>query len=175
MCRQPIDHGIRLSFVGPAMSDAITNLGGGGLSSPWLANLANSLSYTMSFFSTIIGGPIINRIGIKWACVIAALTMPLQGSSYYVNARYHNEAYLLAANVCKTDLGLVSKTANLSRSSKVSEAVFSTWVKRRLCCRIQSQKTEGFIWVCLNRIKADLDTSAEYSQVCGPRCEIRAA
>lgn len=90
-----------LSFVGPAMSDAITNLGGGGLSSPWLANLANSLSYTMSFFSTIIGGPIINRIGIKWACVIAALTMPLQGSSYYVNARYHNEAYLLAANVIK--------------------------------------------------------------------------
>ena len=28
------------------MNDAITNLGGGGLSKPYLANLANSLNYT---------------------------------------------------------------------------------------------------------------------------------
>lgn len=34
-----------ISFVGPAMSDAISNLGGGGLSSPYLSNLANSLNY----------------------------------------------------------------------------------------------------------------------------------
>lgn len=34
-----------ISFVGPAMSDAISNLGGGGLSSPWLSNLANALNY----------------------------------------------------------------------------------------------------------------------------------
>lgn len=37
-----------LSFVGPAMSDATTNLGGGGLSTPYLANLATSLSYAAS-------------------------------------------------------------------------------------------------------------------------------
>lgn len=81
------------------MSDAITNLGGGGLSSPWLANLANCLSYAMSFFSTILGGPIINKIGIKWACLIAAVAMPLHGSAYYVNARFKIEWYLIAANV----------------------------------------------------------------------------
>jgi hypothetical protein len=89
----------RLSFVGPAMSDAITNLGGVGLSLPWLANLANSLSYTFSCFSTIIGGPVINKIGIKWACFIAAVAMPLHGSAYYTNARYNVEWYLIAANV----------------------------------------------------------------------------
>ncbi|KAF1938595.1 MFS general substrate transporter [Clathrospora elynae] len=88
-----------LSLVGPAMSDAISNLGGGGLSTPWLANLANSLSYTFSFFSTILGGPIINKIGIKWACFIAAVAMPLYGSAYYVSARYSIEWYLLTANV----------------------------------------------------------------------------
>ncbi|KAF3034409.1 hypothetical protein E8E12_005438 [Didymella heteroderae] len=88
-----------LSLVGPAMSDAISNLGGGGLSKPWLANLANSLSYSLSFFSTILGGPVINKIGIKWSCLIAALTMPLSGSAYYVNARFHIDWYLLAANV----------------------------------------------------------------------------
>ena len=82
------------------MSDAITNLGGGGLSKPWLANLANSLSYSLSFFSTIFGGPIINKIGIKWSCLIAALAMPLHGSAFYVNARFRIDWYLLAANVC---------------------------------------------------------------------------
>jgi hypothetical protein len=81
------------------MSDAITNLGGGGLSSPWLANLANSLSYAFSFLSTILGGPVINKIGIKWSCLIAALAMPLHGSAYYMNARYRTEWYLLTANV----------------------------------------------------------------------------
>ncbi|KAH4068456.1 hypothetical protein HBH92_016150 [Parastagonospora nodorum] len=90
-----------LSLVGPAMSDAITNLGGGGLSSPWLANLANSLSYAFSFLSTILGGPVINKIGIKWSCLIAALAMPLHGSAYYVNARYRTEWYLLTANIIK--------------------------------------------------------------------------
>jgi hypothetical protein len=89
----------RLSLVGPAMSDAITNLGGGGLSSPWLANLANSLSYAFSCLSTILGGPVINKIGIKWSCLIAAVAMPLHGSAYYVNARFDNTWYLLTANV----------------------------------------------------------------------------
>lgn len=81
------------------MSDAITNLGGGGLSSPWLANLANCLSYAMSFLSTIFGGPLINKIGIKWSCLIAAVAMPLHGSAYYVNARFKIEWYLIVANV----------------------------------------------------------------------------
>jgi MFS family permease len=90
-----------LSLVGPAMSDAITNLGGGGLSTPWLANLAQALSYAMSFFSTIFGGPIINKIGIKWSCLIAAVAMPLHGSAYYVNARFKNDAYLLTASIIK--------------------------------------------------------------------------
>jgi hypothetical protein len=81
------------------MSDAISNLGGGGLSTPWLANLANSLSYSMSFLSTILGGPVINKIGIKWSCMIAAVAMPLYGSAYYVSARFHTQWYLLLANV----------------------------------------------------------------------------
>lgn len=89
-----------LSFVGPAMSDAISNLGGGGLSSPWLANLANCLNYACSFIVTIIGGPLINKMGIKWACFIAALAFPLYGSSYYTSARFSVQWYLLFANVC---------------------------------------------------------------------------
>jgi hypothetical protein len=81
------------------MSDAISNLGGGGLRTPWLANLANSLNYAMGFLTTILGGPVINKIGIKWSCMIAALAMPLYGSAYYVNAKFHTDWYLLMANV----------------------------------------------------------------------------
>ncbi|KAK7923799.1 hypothetical protein PG985_007870 [Apiospora marii] len=72
-----------LSFVGPAMGDALSNLGGGGFSTPWLANIANCLSYAGSFMVTILGGPLINKIGIKWSCFIAAVAMPLQGSAFY--------------------------------------------------------------------------------------------
>lgn len=88
-----------LSFVGPAMSDAITNLGGGGLKTPFLANLANSLNYAMGCLTTLFGGPLINKIGIKWSCVIAACVFPLSGSSYYVSAKYGISAYLLASQV----------------------------------------------------------------------------
>lgn len=88
-----------LSFVGPAMSDAITNLGGGGLKSPYIANLANSLNYAMGCLTTLFGGPLINKLGIKWACVIAACVFPLSGSSYYVSAKYGVQAYLLTSQI----------------------------------------------------------------------------
>jgi len=89
-----------LSFVGPAMSDAISNLGGGGLSTPYLANLATSLGYASGCLMTLFGGPLINKFGIRWACMIAAITMPLSGSSYYVKARYGLDWYLLFCKAC---------------------------------------------------------------------------
>ncbi|KAK1538386.1 major facilitator superfamily transporter [Colletotrichum paranaense] len=88
-----------LSFVGPAMSDAISNLGGGGLSTPYLANLATALSYMAGCLITVFGGPLINKIGIKWSCMIAAVTMPLAGSAYYVSAKYSIDWYLLFARL----------------------------------------------------------------------------
>jgi hypothetical protein len=74
--------------------------GGGGLKSPYLANLATSLNYAISTLVTLVGGPIINKIGIKWACILAALTFPLAGSGYYSQARFQLSAYLLTARVC---------------------------------------------------------------------------
>jgi hypothetical protein len=82
------------------MSDAISNLGGGGLSTPFLANLATSLNYAAGFVVTLFGGPLINKLGIKWSCIIAAITMPLAGSGYYVNARFGVDWYLLFSRVC---------------------------------------------------------------------------
>lgn len=89
-----------LSFVGPAMSDAISNLGGGGLSTPYLANLATALGYASGCIMTLVGGPLINKFGIRYSCLIAGLAMPLGGSGYYVSARYKINWYLLLSKVC---------------------------------------------------------------------------
>ncbi|KXJ84741.1 major facilitator superfamily transporter [Microdochium bolleyi] len=81
------------------MSDAISNLGGGGLSTPYLANLANSLQYMAGCLITLFGGPLINKFGIKWSCIIAAVAMPLAGSAFYVSAKYRVDWYLLVARL----------------------------------------------------------------------------
>jgi hypothetical protein len=88
------------------MSDAISNLGGGGLSTPYLGNLANSLDYAASCLIALFGGPLINKFGIKWSCMIAAVTMPLTGSSYYVSAKYSVDWYLLFSKVRITHAAL---------------------------------------------------------------------
>lgn len=59
-----------------------------GLETPYTANTANAISYGMSCFMTLFGGPLVNKLGIKWACVIAASAFFLDGSSYYVNSKY---------------------------------------------------------------------------------------
>lgn len=41
----------------------------------------------------------INKFGIRHSCMIAALAMPLDGSGYYVNARYNVDWYLLFSKV----------------------------------------------------------------------------
>jgi MFS family permease len=81
------------------MSDAISNLGGGGLSTPYLSNLATALNYAASCIMTLFGGPLINKIGIKYSCVIAAIAMPLAGSGYYVSAKYGVDWYLLLSKI----------------------------------------------------------------------------
>jgi MFS family permease len=88
-----------IAFVDPAMTDAINNLGGGGLSSPYIANLASALNYAGTCIMSLFGGPVINKIGIKYACMISAACYVLSGTGYYVMARYKNQPYLLTARV----------------------------------------------------------------------------
>ncbi|PQE08376.1 UNC93 2 protein [Rutstroemia sp. NJR-2017a WRK4] len=54
---------------GPAMSDAIS----------------------VCFF----GGPLVNKIGVKWALVVGAASFPIQGSAYYCNSKFGNQWYLI--------------------------------------------------------------------------------
>ncbi|KAK4689638.1 hypothetical protein P7C73_g465, partial [Tremellales sp. Uapishka_1] len=84
-----------LSFSGPAMSDAIDGLGGGGLATPYTANAANAASYALSCAMTLFGGPLINKIGIRWSCIVAALWFPITGASYYVNSKYGTQWFVI--------------------------------------------------------------------------------
>jgi hypothetical protein len=62
----------------------------------------------MSAATALFGGPIINKLGIKRACVIAGLCMCLTGTGFYVRAKYQIDAYLLTARV---RLAIINPTA----------------------------------------------------------------
>ncbi|PYH45927.1 MFS general substrate transporter [Aspergillus saccharolyticus JOP 1030-1] len=83
------------AFCGPAMSDAITGLGGGGLASPQVSNISNAIRYALLAVVCFLGGPIVNKIGVKWALVIGSLSFPIQGSAYYCNSKFGNQWYLI--------------------------------------------------------------------------------
>ncbi|KAB5578064.1 major facilitator superfamily domain-containing protein [Coniochaeta sp. 2T2.1] len=79
------------------MSDAIAGLGGGGLATPQTSNIAVALRYAMLATLCFLGGPLVNKLGVKWALVIGAASFPIQGSSYYCNSKYGNQWYLILA------------------------------------------------------------------------------
>ncbi|OIW22665.1 MFS general substrate transporter [Coniochaeta ligniaria NRRL 30616] len=83
------------AFCGPAMSDAIAGLGGGGLATPQTSNIATALLYAMLASVCFLGGPLVNKIGVKWALVIGAMSFPIEGSSYYCNSKFGNQWYLI--------------------------------------------------------------------------------
>ncbi|KAL3480916.1 major facilitator superfamily domain-containing protein [Aspergillus californicus] len=83
------------AFCGPAMSDAISGLGGGGLATPQISNITNAVNYALLAVVCCMGGPIVNKIGVKWALVVGAMSFPIQGSAYYCNSKFGNQWYLI--------------------------------------------------------------------------------
>ncbi|RYP61861.1 hypothetical protein DL771_009980 [Monosporascus sp. 5C6A] len=83
------------AFCGPAMADAIAGLGGGGLATPQTSNVATAINYAMLALVCFFGGPIVNKLGTKWALVLGAMTFPIRGSSYYCNSKFGTQWYLI--------------------------------------------------------------------------------
>ncbi|KAF4760223.1 hypothetical protein HAV15_006533 [Penicillium sp. str.  len=83
------------AFCGPAMADAITGLGGGGLASARVSNISTAITYAMLAIVCFFGGPLVNKIGIKWALVIGSMSFPIEGSAYYCNSKFGNQWYLI--------------------------------------------------------------------------------
>ncbi|KAI0160058.1 MFS general substrate transporter [Hypoxylon sp. FL1284] len=83
------------AFCGPAMADAIAGLGGGGLATPQTSNIATAVNYATLAVVCLFGGPIVNKLGTKWALVLGAMTFPIRGSSYYCNSKFGTQWYLI--------------------------------------------------------------------------------
>jgi MFS family permease len=83
------------AFCGPAMADAISGLGGGGLATAQTSNIATAVNYTMLALVCLFGGPIVNKFGTKWSLVVGAMSFPILGSSYYCNSKFGNQWYLI--------------------------------------------------------------------------------
>jgi hypothetical protein len=69
----------------------LLGLGGGGLASAQTNNIANAISYVMLALVCFLGGPLVNKLGVKWSLVIGAMSFPIQGSSYYCNSKFGNQ------------------------------------------------------------------------------------
>ncbi|OCF58229.1 membrane protein [Kwoniella mangroviensis CBS 10435] len=83
------------AFCGPAMADAIAGLGGGGLATPQTSNIATSINYACLAITCLFGGPIVNRLGTKWALVLGAMSFPIRGASYYCNSKFGVQWFLI--------------------------------------------------------------------------------
>lgn len=49
-----------------------------------------------------MGGPIVNKLGVKWALVIGSMSFPIQGSAYYCNSKFGNQ--WVSCEACSTCL-----------------------------------------------------------------------
>lgn len=80
-------------------NDSTPGLGGGGLATPQTSNIATSINYALLAIVCLFGGPIVNKLGTKWALVIGAASFPIRGSSYYCNSKFGTQWYLILGAV----------------------------------------------------------------------------
>lgn len=59
-----------------------------GAQKPFLINAANALVFGLMGFFCLFGGPIANRIGLKWTLVLGAVGYPVYSAGLYTNNRY---------------------------------------------------------------------------------------
>ena len=52
---------------------------------------SNAINYGALALVCLFGGPIVNKLGIKWSLVLGAMSFPIQGSAYYCNSAFGNQ------------------------------------------------------------------------------------
>lgn len=96
-----------VGFMAPGLWNAMNSLGAGGAQKPFLINAANALVFGLMGFFCLFGGPIANRIGLKWTLVLGAVGYPVYSAGLYTNNRYGNVWFVLVGAVaCGVSAGL---------------------------------------------------------------------
>ncbi|CAD0092195.1 unnamed protein product [Aureobasidium vineae] len=96
-----------VGFMAPGLWNAMNSLGAGGAQKPFLVNAANALVFGLMGFFCLFGGPIANRIGLKWTLILGAVGYPVYSAGLYTNNRYGNVWFVLVGAVaCGISAGL---------------------------------------------------------------------
>ena len=77
-----------VGFLAPGLWNAMNSLGAGGEEKPFLVNAANALVFALMGFFCLFGGPIANRIGLKWTLLLGAVGYPIYSAGLYTNNRF---------------------------------------------------------------------------------------
>ncbi|KAK4493933.1 hypothetical protein PRZ48_015119 [Zasmidium cellare] len=96
-----------VGFTAPGLWNAMNSLGAGGEESPELVNAANALVFGLMGFLCLFGGPIANRIGLKYTLVLGAVGYPVYSAGLYLNSKNGTEwLVLFGAVTCGLSAGL---------------------------------------------------------------------
>lgn len=96
-----------VGFLAPGLWNAMNQLGAGGAQEPFLVNAANALVFAIMGFLCLFGGPIANRIGLKWTLLLGAVGYPIYSAGLYTNNKFGNVWFVLVGAVaCGFSAGL---------------------------------------------------------------------
>ncbi|KAJ5263527.1 DUF895 domain membrane protein [Penicillium angulare] len=96
-----------VGFLAPGLWNAMNSLGAGGEEKPFLVNAANALVFGLMGIFCLLGAPIANRIGLKWALILGATGYPLYSAGLYTNDRFGNVWFVLVGSAaCGISAGL---------------------------------------------------------------------
>ncbi|KAJ2379218.1 hypothetical protein GGI05_006626, partial [Coemansia sp. RSA 2603] len=83
-------------FLCPGMFNALNAMGGAGQADRNVANYANTGIYCTFILSGLLGGAVINLMGIRWTVFISGLTYALYSASYIYLNHTGNGAFTIA-------------------------------------------------------------------------------
>ncbi|KAJ5199324.1 Major facilitator superfamily domain general substrate transporter [Penicillium cf. griseofulvum] len=96
-----------VGFTAPGLWNAMNALGAGGAQEPFLINAANALVFGLMGILCLLGGPIANRIGLRWTLMLGAVGYPLYSAALYTNNRFGNVWFVLVGSaLCGLSAGL---------------------------------------------------------------------
>ncbi|CAG8189334.1 unnamed protein product [Penicillium nalgiovense] len=72
-----------VGFTAPGLWNAMNALGAGGAQEPFLINAANALVFGLMGILCLFGGPIANRIGLRWTLMLGAVGYPLYSAGLF--------------------------------------------------------------------------------------------
>ena len=62
-------------FCAPGMYNALSNLGAGGLATPYWANATAAAGYVFMAFMCIVGGIVVSKLGVRWSLLVRTVLL----------------------------------------------------------------------------------------------------